>query len=87
MSEPSKQQIAHGNAIARRRAINGQPNGYKPVTEAELQAMKDQAFKLELEAMEGSETRRKALAEQTSYSPDASGAHNSPLVSNAKAAA
>ena len=37
MSELSKEQIAHGAAIARRRAINGQPNGYRPISEVELQ--------------------------------------------------
>ena len=61
MSELSKEQIEHGKAIARRRAINGQPNGYRPLTEAELQRMKRQAFLLEIEALEGSKERRKAL--------------------------
>ncbi len=61
MSELSKEQIAHGAAIERRRAINGQPNGYRPYSEAELQAMKAQAFKLEIEALEGSTVRREAL--------------------------
>jgi len=61
MSELSKEQIAHGAAIERRRAINGQPNGYRPYSEAELQAMKAEAFKLEIEALEGSEARRKAM--------------------------
>ena len=45
MSELSKEQIAHGEANS----------------EAELQAMKAQAFKLEIEALEGSEARRKAM--------------------------
>ena len=36
----SKEQIAHGKAIARRRAVNGQPNGYRPYTEMELQIRK-----------------------------------------------
>ncbi len=66
MSELSKEQIAHGAAIERRRAINGQPNGYRPISETELQAMKAealkaQAFKLEIEALEGSKKRREAL--------------------------
>ena len=67
MSKLSKEQIAHGAAIERRRAINGQPNGYRPISEAELQAMKAQAalkaeaFKLEIEALEGNEARRKAM--------------------------
>ena len=61
MSELSKEQIAHGAAIERRRAVNGQPNGYRPLTEADLQKMKRQAFLLELEALEGSTVRRAAL--------------------------
>ncbi len=61
MSELSKEQIAHGAAIERRRAINGQPNGYRPISEADLQKMKRQAYLLEIEALEGSKERRKAL--------------------------
>ncbi len=63
MSKLSKEQIEHGKAITRRRAINGQPNGYRPITETELQRMKRQAFLLEIEEAfsKGSEERRKAL--------------------------
>jgi hypothetical protein len=57
----SKAQIEHGKAIARRRAINGQPNGYKPISEAELRARRDAelAFRLEHEAKQA--RRLKAL--------------------------
>lgn len=34
----------HGKRIAAREAINGQPNGYRPVTEAELQAQRAELF-------------------------------------------
>jgi len=61
MSELSKEQIEHGRAIARRKAINGQPNGYRPISEDDLQKMKRQAFLLEIEALEESKERRKAL--------------------------
>ncbi len=61
MSELSKEQIEHDNAIARRKAINGQPNGYRPISEDDLQKMKRQAYLLEIEALEGSKERRKAL--------------------------
>ena len=42
MTKLTEQQVRdlHGKAIARRRAINGQPNGYRPISEAELQAEK-----------------------------------------------
>lgn len=30
----------HGERIAARARINGQPNGYRPISEAELQAIK-----------------------------------------------
>lgn len=33
-------QTEHGNRVAARQHINGQPNGYRPMTEAELQASK-----------------------------------------------
>lgn len=55
----SAQRADHGDRVAARSAINGQPNGYKPVTEAELQAEK--ALALEVEALEGDETRHAAL--------------------------
>src|SRR5258705_2993046 len=48
----------HAERVALRRAINGQPNGYRPITEAELQAAK---LRLDIEALEGSEARRRAL--------------------------
>lgn len=48
----------HAERVAARHAINGQPNGYRPVTEAELQAEK---LRLEIEALEGSATRRAVL--------------------------
>ena len=34
---------SHASRVAARQAVNGQPNGYKPVSEAELQASKLQA--------------------------------------------
>lgn len=32
------QREAHGARVSKRQQVNGQPNGYKPITEAELQA-------------------------------------------------
>jgi hypothetical protein len=66
----TKKLVTHAERVAERNRVNGQPNGYRPVTEAELQlakalglekALKDQGFKLEIEALEGSERRREAL--------------------------
>ena len=59
----SKEQIAHGKAIARRRAINGLPNGYRPYTEVELRAMVKAQARLEVAALLGSKTRRETLKE------------------------
>lgn len=51
----------HGKRVAERERVNGQPNGYRPITEAELQAKKLEAekFRLAVEALEG-DTRRQA---------------------------
>ena len=57
----TKKLATHAERFAERHRVNGQPNGYRPITEAELQAMKAQSFKLEIEALEGNETRRKAM--------------------------
>lgn len=37
-------QMEHGKRVAARNAINGQPNGYRPVSEAELQAQRAELF-------------------------------------------
>ena len=34
------QQPTHAERVQARQAINGQPNGYRPITEAELQSLK-----------------------------------------------
>ena len=34
------QQLKHGERVAERARVNGQPNGYQPISEAELQARK-----------------------------------------------
>jgi hypothetical protein len=33
----SAQQEQHGQRVEERQRVNGQPNGYRPITEAELQ--------------------------------------------------
>jgi len=53
------QQAEHGARVSRRNIVNGAPNGYRPVSEAELQAEK---FAAEIEALEGDTTRRTVLA-------------------------
>jgi hypothetical protein len=36
----AKQREEHGKHVAERARVNGQPNGYRPISEAELQARK-----------------------------------------------
>lgn len=40
----------HGERIAARARINGQPNGYRPITEADLQDLKRLARELDKKA-------------------------------------
>jgi len=55
----SREQVQreHGERISARQAINGQPNGYKPISEAELQASKAKPIDLvaSIMAWEGGE--------------------------------
>lgn len=57
----TKKLATHAERVAARHAINGQSNGYRPITEAELQALKAEKFRLAVEALEGDKRRQASL--------------------------
>jgi hypothetical protein len=48
-ADRTEAQREHGERYEHRQRVNGQPNGYAPISEAELQALRTQSFAAQYE--------------------------------------